>query len=211
MVIIVRGVFTKNNVRRILECLSIFEQYFSTSHLTFVFHPAAIPFPRAPVVRTATLPARKESGVHVKREYTTAPADDAGEWMVRLAGKRLGGTPRPTMRPRGAGGDGRPVLTDALCASEKSPLESDLHGAQLAEQRQLSPPPKKRQFFAVMPQCGRPAQRTGKTRPLRKGMRPSAFPPRGICRSWRVIGENDTTFPRPKQAGIWEVEVLRAV
>ena len=103
MVIIVRGVFTKNNVRRILECLSIFEQYFSTSHLTFVFHPAAIPFPRAPVVRTATLPARKESGVHVKREYAPHPPDDAGEWMVRLAGKRLGGTPRPTMRPRGIG------------------------------------------------------------------------------------------------------------
>ena len=41
-------------------------------------------------------------------------------------------------------------------------------------------------------------------------MRPSAFPPRGICRSWRVIGGNDTTFPRPKQAGILKIEVLRA-
>ena len=85
MVIIVRGVFTKNNVRRILECLSIFEQYFSTSHLTFVFHPAAIPFPRAPVVRTATLPARKESGVHVKREYAAAPARRCG-WMDGAVG-----------------------------------------------------------------------------------------------------------------------------
>ena len=61
-----------------------------------------------------------------------------------------------------------------------------------------------------MPQCGRTARRTGKTRPLRKCMRPSAFPPRGICRSWRVIGGNDTTFPRPKQAGILKIEVLRA-
>ncbi len=26
--------------------------------------------------------------------------------------------------------------------------------------------------------------------------------PHGICRSWRVIGGNDTTFPRPKQGGI---------
>ena len=55
--------------------------------------------------------------------------------------------------------------------------------------------------------------------PLQKSVRPSAFPPRGICHSWRVIGGNDNTFPRPKQAGIlvsrqqrgfWEVEVLRA-
>ena len=40
---------------------------------------------------------------------------------------------------------------------------------------------------------------------FRKGVRPSAFPLRGICRSWRVIGGNDSTFSPLPQAGFWEV------
>jgi hypothetical protein len=46
---------------------------------------------------------------------------------------------------------------------------------------------------------------------LRKSMRPSASPLRGICHSRRIIGDDDTTFPRPPQAGSWEIEVSRAV
>ena len=45
---------------------------------------------------------------------------------------------------------------------------------------------------------------------FRKSVRPSAFPPRGICHARRVIGGNDSTFPCPKQAGILEVEASRA-
>ena len=46
---------------------------------------------------------------------------------------------------------------------------------------------------------------------FRKGVLPSAFPLRGICRSWRVIDGNDSTFSPLPQAGFWEIEVLRTV
>ena len=36
---------------------------------------------------------------------------------------------------------------------------------------------------------------------LRKSVPPSASPLRGICHSRRIIGDDDTTFPRPTQAG----------
>ena len=47
---------------------------------------------------------------------------------------------------------------------------------------------------------------------LRKSMRTSASPQRGICLAWRVIGAYDTTFPFPKQAGILgnaDLEIVR--
>ena len=66
-------------------------------------------------------------------------------WYGWRAGGSAGRLAPPCDRA-GSGGDGRPVLTDALCASEKSPLESDLHGAQAAEKRQLSPPRKRGRF-----------------------------------------------------------------
>ena len=190
MVIIVRGVFTKNNVRRILECLSIFEQYFSTSHLTFVFHPAAIPFPRAPVVRTATLPARKESGVHVKREYAPHPPDDAGGWMVRLAGKRLGGTPRPTMRPRGIGRRWKASPDGRTVCVRKEPTRIRFTRRAARRTEAIKPPPEKEAVFRSYATMRKTRATNRQNTPPSEGHAPFRLPaarnlPFMACHRWK--------------------------
>ena len=104
----------------------------------------------APVVRTATLSAWKGSGVHVKREYAPHPPDDAGEWMVRLAGKRLGGTPRPTMRPRGIGRRWKASPDGRTVCVRKEPTRIRFTRRAARRTEAIKPPPRKRGRFSQL-------------------------------------------------------------
>ncbi len=84
----------------------------------------------------------------------------------------------------------RPVLTDALCASEKSPLESDLHGAQLDEQRQLSPPPEKEAVFRSYATMRKTRATNQQNTPPPEGRAPFRLPaarnlPFMACHRWK--------------------------